>query len=86
MLLTCGITFKAKSQRQPTDFPKIKVAIHVDCEGWQTKAIVENELRNGLRNMKDVSIVGDDFENSLWDHMIIVPNNGIKISRRAKIR
>ena len=71
ILLVCGLLIKANSQLSvpPANF---SIAVEVVCDNPVHKSLIEDAIKQELRNLGDVHIVTADFVDALWEYLIIV--------------
>lgn len=65
-----SISFTGNQPPQAQTAQKFKVAVLVDCENDNVKSLMESYIKGELRSLGDVQIVGNSFENALWQYMI----------------
>ena len=66
------VSFTGNQLPQAQTAQKFKVAVLVDCENDNVKSLMESYIKGELRSLGDVQIVGNNFENALWQYMILL--------------
>ena len=73
-----SISFTGNQPPQAQTAQKFKVAVYVVCDNAIAKRLMESYIKRELRSLGDVQVVGNSWENPLWEYMISLHASEIK--------